>query len=801
MSLQKATYGFVPTSITGCQLWLDGADPAGNGVIPSAGNLSTWTDKSGKSNSPTSSSGTYPTYSPSSKCVTWTGGGTQLTFPTSLHPAVVGTAFTVFFVEQRTTGSENFIIRGTSLGTNLNLLIGHGGASAATAWRFAFYGNDLDYTGLPSYSASEPATVSCFMYSKPNRAIYHNGSVSANASDTNASDLTSWTGAMIGGNSTWPGYSGNVFEMLIYSTSLTLTQRQQVEGYLAQKFGLSGYLPAGHPGLTTSIYRTDYIKNSAIIRNSARPIPYFAAFSPRQIPGCSLWMDGADSSTMTTASGYISAWTSKGTNALSFTQATSSKQPLLVANVYNGYSVVRCINPGDPVVNVNIATVNNAVLQTGASFCIFIVHNPTIANGSPFCFQNGGGNRISCHLTENGNVVFDTPNVRLTYAAPGNYLTSGLKLDVFWSVANAINYRASGSATASASAGASSWTDGTLTFGSFTPTQASYYYQTDIGEIIWFNTALALTQVQQVESYLAQKWGLTASLPGGHLHSTQRAGAITTVANTKFSMVGVRRAITATGGTVTTSGGFRIHTFTSVGSTNFIVTNGGTAQVLVVSGGGAGGGNVGGGGGAGGAVFNSAFSLSAGTYSVTVGNGGAIDSGTNQGQNGGSSSFSNITVIGGGAGGVYGGYAGLAGACGGGAGNNFTFGIGSVGFNGGATSGICGGGGGGMGSSGTAGSGYNGGAGGAGATYTIGGQSYTVCGGGGGAGYNVAGTNGVGGSGGSGGGATGTTVDNNAGGTNSATPNSGGGGAGGTNNGNDYASAGASGIVIIAYTI
>jgi len=160
MSLQSRVYGFIPTSITGCALWLDGADPAGNGVVPSAGNLSTWTDKSGKSNSPTSSSGTYPTYSPTSKCVTWTGGASQLTFPNSLHQYVVGTAFTVFFVEQRTTGSENFIIRGSSQGTNLNLLIGHGGTSPTTSWRFAFYGNDLDYTGLPSYSSNEPATVS-----------------------------------------------------------------------------------------------------------------------------------------------------------------------------------------------------------------------------------------------------------------------------------------------------------------------------------------------------------------------------------------------------------------------------------------------------------------------------------------------------------------------------------------------------------------------------------------------------------------------------------------------------------------
>jgi len=64
----------------------------------------------------------------------------------------------------------------------------------------------------------------------------------------------------------------------------------------------------------------------------------------------------------------------------------------------------------------------------------------------------------------------------------------------------------------------------------------------------------------------------------------------------------------ATGGTVTTSGDYKIHTFTSVGSTNFVVSSVGTApnntfQVLIVAGGGGGGGQYVGGGGGGGGVI------------------------------------------------------------------------------------------------------------------------------------------------------------------------------------------------------
>jgi len=552
MSAKKVPYGFVPTQISGCVLWLDGADSST--VTLSSSAITQWNDKSTSANhfvqATTANSPTVGTSANGLPTIYFASANQQLV--SSQNNATSGnasrTVIQVFWCP--TSSSGYYSVTGTE-----------SGASPPTAWGHCKNPNaDIDY---PFMYSSAGYDIYTFENSTPNPIITYcqydstASTISAYYATSGATNGTTTVGNFTTRSTAFNTTAGvwylgrrqqaatgsvtsHLLEMIQYNKPLSTTERQNIESYLAQKWSLSSTLSVGHPGLTTTVYNSDYIKNT-VPKNFTKPIPYFAAFSPRQIPGCSLWMDGADSSTMTQASNFISAWTSKGNNALSFTQATSTKQPQLVRNVYNGNSVVRCINPGDPVVNVFIDTVNNAVLQTGASFCIFIVHNPTIANGSPFCFQNGGVNRISCHLTENGNVVFDTPNVRLTYAAPGNYLTSGLKLDVFWSVANAINYRASGSATASASAGPSSWTDGTLTFGSFTPTQASYYYQTDIGEIIWFNTALLLTQVQQVESYLAQKWGLTASLPGGHSHFTQQTGAVTTTALSKLRVLGISR--------------------------------------------------------------------------------------------------------------------------------------------------------------------------------------------------------------------------------------------------------------------
>ena len=97
---------------------------------------------------------------------------------------------------------------------------------------------------------------------------------------------------------------------------------------------------------------------------------------------------------------------------------------------------------------------------------------------------------------------------------------------------------------------------------------------------------------------------------------------------------------TATGGTITTNGNYLIHTFTNVGSTNFVVTGGPLAcDVLVVAGGGGGGGGYAYqayGGGGGGGVTNLTSYQASGSIDVIVGAGG---SGGGDGANGSNSTF------------------------------------------------------------------------------------------------------------------------------------------------------------------
>jgi hypothetical protein len=60
----------------------------------------------------------------------------------------------------------------------------------------------------------------------------------------------------VGSGDGYPSNSwlGHIYEVIVFSNALNITQRQQVEGYLCQKWGTVSYLPAGHPGRTGVIY-------------------------------------------------------------------------------------------------------------------------------------------------------------------------------------------------------------------------------------------------------------------------------------------------------------------------------------------------------------------------------------------------------------------------------------------------------------------------------------------------------------------------------------------------------------------
>lgn len=286
----------------------------------------------------------------------------------------------------------------------------------------------------------------------------------------------------------------------------------------------------------------------------------------------------------------------------------------------------------------------------------------------------------------------------------------------------------------------------------------------------------------------------------------------------------IKQSFAATGGSVTESQGYRIHTFTSSGT--FTVTKGqAEVEYVVVAGGGAGGADDGGGGGAGGyrssvqdeasgggSSAENKLLVTQGSYTITIGAGcpGVEHVQSRSSSQGGNTTFGTITSAGGGMGGhtdgVGTGYIGSAGGSGGGnhqAPNDAPAGSGTTGqgYAGGRGDGnldglVWAGGGGGASETGNVGQDSKGGD---GIQTSITGTPTYFAGGGAGATRRLSSAI----PGGAGGGGNGSHLTSaNSGSAGSA--NTGGGGGGGPGTGSNYerrGHSGGSGIVIIRYQI
>ena len=378
-----------------------------------------------------------------------------------------------------------------------------------------------------------------------------------------------------------------------------------------------------------------------------------------------------------------------------------------------------------------------------------------------------------------------------------------------------------GTGSAAASARASS--TATAYFGSLGATQGNAIVQIqNYSNATTYKTALIRINDAGFRVYASvMLWRSTAAITSVNIFNESPG---TFASGTTFSIYGIQvgqAAQKAQGGNiVTTDGTYVYHTFTSSGA--FIPSQGLTVDYLVVAGGAGGGANNGGGGGAGGlrstvtatgggGSLESALSLTAKSYPVIIGAGGAgrLDGAGNNGFSGNNSIFSTITSSGGGGGGSWNGSAynnGLSGGSGGGASGDLSLtggsGTANQGYAGGAGGGSSeSGGGGGAGAVGAAGAGSTPGAGGNGVATSISGSSVTYAGGGGGGKRSVSASTSVLSNGGTGGGGGGSQSNNSTivdGG--SGTVSTGSGGGGGSRNGATGGNGG-SGIVIIRYAI
>ena len=513
---QKSVWGFSPQSIPGLSLWMDAADRSSM-TFSSGSDVSLWKDKSGNGNN-----GTPTTYfGGSATTVTLAqnsiGGlpAIQLTGVSSIlgNLALSGSGVSMIYVFKMLSATpaapRTIVITrpGVSDASFDPSVIGNSGTNTGTVFGYGRLFSGQSTYATTSIPLSTDTLFSCWSDGTFTFVSRNGGSTVTSQSGTlgNLNTSVYAIGSQYINDTTSP-FTGYIGEVLVYNNNLTTPQRQQVEGYLAAKWGMIGNLPTTHP------------------YSSVIPI------LPTQIPGCQLWLDAADTSTITGTSS-VTAWADKSGNGNTAT-SSGTANPVLTQNLINGVQGISFPNTGTSP-NPKYFF-DGPISLTGTSITSFVVCVPssvTVTAASPpriLSLAAAGAvdytsalyfvalyqylTSFAVYRYSGGNiatVAANTPYVMTTVATPGN-------------IAGYQNGVGPTNITASIPSGNFSVSRFRIA-NEFNP--ATSLFNGNIGEVIVFNTALSTSQRQLVEQYLGQKWKVSvanAPSPGRYLIPANR---------------------------------------------------------------------------------------------------------------------------------------------------------------------------------------------------------------------------------------------------------------------------------------
>jgi hypothetical protein len=499
---------FSPNQVAGCSLWLDGADPIATGTPPADGtSLSTWSDKSssGYNAINVNNAATVRTnIQNSNSVIRFNSSRYSVTYPSFPY-----TGYTFFVVMYLSTNSGSYqrLINGSF--SDAYLFIGTNGGSIATfngpgTW------NDIN-TNSPSITNFQNWRIVVVTVGSSVLTPYVDGT----AQNTKAGSTAAFSNLYIG--DVGQNYIGDIGEIIVYNSVLDSTQRQTVESYLAQKWGLTGSLPSGHRQFTQPAGKPNTVTDPII---GVYPIlkPVTSSFTPTSIAGIQMWMDAADSSSssMTLSGSTVTQWRDKsgvgnnttarsGTSTL-VSSAINGRSAISMAGGYftgpfatantgtqlHAFAVIsidsssgvwpRPLSLGRPGVDdYGSSTTTFAIIRYSGSQAVAIGRNGQYLNvgfpsySSPFLVQSSH-NGATEFMSVNGNLTVNSLNTGQT----GNFNITSYGLGVNTNTGDYFVWN-------------------------------GYY-----AEVIYYNVQLSLANRQILEGYLAWKWGLQTSLPAGH---------------------------------------------------------------------------------------------------------------------------------------------------------------------------------------------------------------------------------------------------------------------------------------------
>jgi hypothetical protein len=499
-ALPIVSRSFHPLDVPGCALWLDAEDASS--YTTSGTTLTAVRDKSGNAANITTLYGTTPSVDANGINGLPVFNMTNARMSGAFASALSNYTHTIFMVTKLNVstfdGFPAFSLGTGASGSDVNLRVLD---YAFSQFRGVFFGGGNAIVNTVPFQ-----TTSAFLWTSsydggPSSSSY---SIQSNAgspvSSTVTRPLTSPTHYFVATNgssgagafNSWPGLMG---EIIVFNRVVSSSECQQIECYLAAKWRLIPSLPATHPFKTLS--------------------PSVPVFSPTQIPGCLLWFNAADASSVT-GTNPVTAWVNRGSLATT-------------ATVLSGTTTYTTDEGGRPLLRMPTgATLGfNAVLNTQARSWFAVVRNTA---------QIPSGNIL--RIVDSTSIGQGGPTVYYVSPTTGRLSEGplGIREAITATVPNPLNviemYSLVNSTTAALNVMTRNGTSLTLTSSetarqydvttNFTYKMPRSTVGCDYYEVLFYAGDVTANQRQQVEGYLAHKWGLVGNLPATHPYKKLR---------------------------------------------------------------------------------------------------------------------------------------------------------------------------------------------------------------------------------------------------------------------------------------
>lgn len=265
-----------------------------------------------------------------------------------------------------------------------------------------------------------------------------------------------------------------------------------------------------------------FTKRPLASRSVNRPAPvYFRPIATRSdrrswtpsLLSPTFWLDGSDISTMTLTTG-VSQIRDKNGSGRSFSQSTTSSQPQIITTNWTSLPVLSF----NGSTHTMLSSSNISEFISNSSYHVLSV----LRVASTVGFGAGLGDGAKAVWSENGGFVGTTfrANTVQSYVWDGADKTVGtLYTDntgaiITTGLSSGLNrIRLNGGTETTVASGNVGTSNNAAILGR---SYNNNFLSFELGEIVFFSSALSEVNLQRVEGYLAWKWGLQGNLPAGH---------------------------------------------------------------------------------------------------------------------------------------------------------------------------------------------------------------------------------------------------------------------------------------------